>query len=63
MCNAVAWLEMVKWSLDRDEYEPKARRFMKGVSVIIRKKLEFTAPQVKWAISLWESAVKAGFKP
>ena len=63
MCNAVAWLEMVKWSLDRDEYDPKARRFMKGVSVIIRKKLDFTAPQVKWAISLWESAVKAGFKP
>lgn len=63
MCDADAWLEMVKWSLDRDEYDPKARRFMKGVSVIIRKKLDFTAPQVKWAISLWESAVKAGFKP
>ncbi len=63
MCNAVAWLEMVKWSLDRNEYDPKARRFMKGVSVIIRKKLDFTAPQVKWAVSLWETAVKAGFKP
>ena len=63
MCDADAWLEMVKWSLDRDEYDPKARRFMKGVSIIIRKKLDFTAPQVKWAVSLWESAVKAGFKP
>jgi hypothetical protein len=63
MCDADAWLEMVKWSLDRDEYDPKARRFMKGVSVIIRKKLDFTVPQLKWAVSLWESAVKAGFKP
>jgi len=63
MCDADAWLEMVKWSLDRDEYDPKSRRFMKGVSVIIRKKLDFTVPQLKWAVSLWESAVKAGFKP
>ncbi len=63
MRDADAWLEMVKWSLDRDEYDPKARRFMKGVSVIIRKKMDFTAPQLKWAVSLWESAVKAGFKP
>jgi hypothetical protein len=36
---------------------------MKGVSAIIRKKQEFTAAQVKWAVSLWELAAKAGFKP
>lgn len=63
MRDPVAWLEMTKWSLDRDEYDPKARRFMKGVSAILRKKQDFTAAQVKWAISIWESAKKAGFKP
>jgi hypothetical protein len=63
MRDAAAWLEMTKWSLDRNEYLPKQRLFMKGVSAILRKKQEFTAAQVKWAISLWESAKTAGFSP
>ena len=63
MRDAAAWLEMTKWSLDRDDHTPKERRFMKGVSVILRKKQDFTAAQVKWAISIWESAQKAGFNP
>lgn len=63
MRDAAAWLAMTKWSLYRDDITPKARLFMKGVSAIIRKKQEFTAAQVKWAVSLWELAAKAGFKP
>ncbi len=63
MRDPVAWLEMTKWSLDSDDYAPKQRLFMKGVSAILRKKQDFTAAQVKWAISIWESAKKAGFKP
>ena len=63
MRDAAAWLAMTKWSLYRDDITPKTRLFMKGVSAIIRKKQEFTAAQVKWAISLWELAAKAGFKP
>jgi hypothetical protein len=58
-----AWIEMVKWSLDRDDRTPKQRRFMKGLSVLLRKNQELTAAQVKWAVSLWESAKSAGFKP
>jgi hypothetical protein len=63
MRDAAAWIEMTKWSLDRDDHTPKERRFMKGVSVILRKKQDFTAAQVKWAISIWESAQQAGFNP
>jgi hypothetical protein len=63
MRDAAAWLAMTKWSLYRDDITPKTRLFMKGVSAIIRKKQEFTAAQVKWAVSLWELAAKAGFKP
>ncbi len=61
MCDAAAWLEMTRWSMDRDDFDAKARRFMKGVSAILRKKQEFTAAQVKWAVSIWASAAKAGF--
>ncbi len=63
MRDPSAWLEMTKWSLDRDDYAPKQRLFMKGVSAILRKKQEFTAAQVKWAITIWESAKQAGFRP
>ena len=63
MRDPSAWLEMAKWSLDKDDYTPKDRRFMKGVSAIIRKKQEFTAAHVKWAVSLWGSARLGGFKP
>jgi hypothetical protein len=60
MRDAAAWLAMTKWSLYRDDITPKTRLFMKGVSAIIRKKQEFTAAQVKWAVTLWELAAKAG---
>jgi len=63
MCDGGAWLKMIDWSLDRDDRTAKERRFMKGVSAILKKKQEFTAPQVKWAISLWEAAKLAGFRP
>ena len=63
MRDPSAWLEMTKWSLDRDDYAPKQRLFMKGVSAILRKKQEFTAAQVKWAITIWDSAKQAGFRP
>ncbi len=63
MCDSTAWLRMIDWSLDRDDRTAKERRFMKGVSAILRKKQEFTAAQVKWAVSLWESAEVAGFRP
>jgi len=63
MRDSDAWLEMTKWSLDSDDFTPRDRRFMKGVSAILRKRQDFTASQVKWAVSLWEAALKAGFKP
>jgi phage-related tail protein len=63
MRDSAAWLEMTKWSLDRNEYTPKVRRFMKGVSAILRKNQDLTAAQVKWAVSIWESAKVAGFRP
>jgi hypothetical protein len=63
MCNSAAWLQMIDWSLDRNDRTPKERRFMKGVSAILKKQQEFTAAQVKWAISLWEAAQQSGFRP
>lgn len=63
LCDWPAWLKMVDWSMDQNDRTAKERRFMKGVSAILRKKQEFTAAQVKWAIALWEAAKLAGFRP
>ena len=51
------------WSLDSKEHTPKEHHFMKAVSAILKKQQEFTAAQVKWAISLWEAAQQSGFRP
>lgn len=61
--NPSDWLAMAKWSLDRNDFTPKDRKFLKKASVMLKKNEEFTAAEVKWAMSIWESAKHSGFNP